>query len=68
MENGQKIQFQGPVYSVTESMEKIIQEKTFSLPLGLFKDTYKTSKYSVKIRNLKDEAKDEDVESGVDED
>ena len=65
--------YTGKVVSVDES-RKTIQENynCFSVAYGFFKahfiDTDRKFKYSLKIRNLKEEAKDENVESGISDD
>ena len=65
--------YTGKVVSVDES-RKTIQENSncFSVAYGFFKayfiDTDRKVKYSLKIRNLKEEAKDENVESEISDD
>ena len=65
--------YTGKVVSVDES-RKTIQENynCFSVAYGFFKahfiDTDRKFKYSLKIRNLKEEAKDDNVESGISDD
>ena len=58
---------EGPVFSMNENFEKI-KGKTFSLTnvdVEKFEFDSKDLNITVTIRNLKEEAKDDDVESGV---
>ena len=66
-DNKMKRNHEGPVFSMNESFKKI-KGKTFSLTyddVEKFEFDSKDLNITVTIRNLKEEAKDDDVESGV---
>ena len=61
------------VIPIDEASESIISSfKCFAMPLGMLKaqfiDKDGKFKYSVQIRNLKEEVKDDNVESGISDD
>ena len=65
--------FTGKVFAIDEPGEEIIaKEKCFGISYGFFKrhffDWDCTFKYSVKIKNLKQEFKDDNFESGISDD
>ena len=65
--------YTGKVVSVDETWKTIqANYNCFSVAYGFFKahfiDNDRTFMYSLKIRNLKEEAKDENVESGISDD
>ena len=72
-ESERNMTYTGKVVSVDET-RKTIQENynCFSVAYGFFKahfiDTDRKFKYSLKIRNLKEEVKDDNVESGISDD
>ena len=68
-EIGEKFTYTGPVHTVDKKCEDIVTSGSL---LGIGLDAAKRSrnkekqlKFEITIRNLKEEAKDEDMESGV---
>ena len=58
--------FEGQVAAIDETFENLSSaEKCFGIPHDQFVDEDRKYKYSLEIRNLKEEAKDENYESGV---
>ena len=68
---GEPLKYYGQVRSLVESAEEVIANEAFAFSLTTAKrfaqEENQELKYSIKIRCLKDEAKDEDVESGIDD-
>ena len=74
--SGEKIKFYGQARSLVESCEEVIAKEAFALPVITAKrflpeilsgQNDAQMKYKVKIRSMKDEAKDDDEESGIDD-
>ena len=68
---GKVIKFDGMVRSINEDYESFCEsEDTFEMSFGMVKkylNAMSQLEYTFKIRNLKEEAKDEDFESGIEE-
>ena len=65
-----EIKFAGKVRSVNEDFKDFLEsEDVFEMSLGMAKKYMKKShlEYTFNVRNLKEEAKDEDFESGIDD-
>ena len=70
-ESGKEAKFFGKVRSINEDYKTFLEsDDTFEMSFGMAKkylNDESVLEYTFKIRNLKEEAKDEDFESGIDD-
>ncbi len=71
MDSGEPMKFFGQVRSMAETIDEVMNGETFMFHINTAKRAMnqdsKVIDFSIKIRCLKDEAKDDDAESGIDD-